>query len=76
MVPSQADRLIEQDVLLVTLNYRLDVLGNLALDDPIIAGNQGLKDQQEALRSVHRNVATFGGDPNRITLFGHSAGSL
>lgn len=70
------DILIEQGVVLVTLNYRLGMLGNLALDDPIISGNQGLKDQQLALRWIQQNAKAFGGDPSRITLFGQSAGAF
>ncbi|WP_339844155.1 carboxylesterase family protein [uncultured Halopseudomonas sp.] len=68
-------RLVEKDVIVVTLNYRLGNLGFLAhpsLDDD--AGNFALMDQQEALRWVKKNIAEFGGDPANVTLFGESAG--
>uniref|UniRef100_A0A182K987 carboxylesterase n=1 Tax=Anopheles christyi TaxID=43041 RepID=A0A182K987_9DIPT len=67
--------LLQHDVILVTLNYRLGPLGFLALPSVGIHGNQGLKDQQLALRWVHDNIARFGGDPSNVTLFGESAGS-
>ncbi len=71
--------LAEHGVVLVTLNYRLGVFGFLA--HPALtregggtSGNYGLLDQIEALRWVRRNIAAFGGDPDRVTLFGESAG--
>ena len=67
-----------RDVVVVTLNYRLGVLGWLALDhlDPGLAGsgNNGLRDQIEALRWVRYNIGSFGGDPDNVTIFGESAG--
>jgi para-nitrobenzyl esterase len=78
-----ATQLVEQgDVLVVTINYRLGALGFLA--HPALtaeaadhaSGNYGLMDQQEALRWVSRNIARFGGDPSRVTIFGESAGGL
>ena len=66
------------DVVIVTLNYRLGILGWLALDhlDASLAGsgNNGIRDQIEALRWVRDNISAFGGDPDNVTIFGESAG--
>ena len=68
------------DVIVVTINYRLGYLGYLAgsgLDaEGHVAANYGLQDQQFALDWVRRNIAGFGGDSQRITIFGESAGGL
>ncbi|HEY1554385.1 MAG TPA: carboxylesterase family protein [Kofleriaceae bacterium] len=76
-------KLASQGVILVTLNYRLGALGFLthpALDveDPQYptSGNYGIEDQIAALQWVQRNIAGFGGDPKRVTLFGESAGGF
>ncbi|KAM3961937.1 LOW QUALITY PROTEIN: juvenile hormone esterase-like [Aphomia sociella] len=68
------DYLLQHDVILVTLNYRLEILGFLNLDIPEVPGNAGLKDQVAALKWVKSNIDQFGGDPNNVTLFGESAG--
>ncbi|GBP60485.1 Venom carboxylesterase-6 [Eumeta japonica] len=67
--------ILEHDVILVTINYRLEVFGFLCLDTPEVPGNAGLKDQVAALRWVHDNIAAFGGDSSNVTIFGCSAGS-
>ena len=69
-------RIVDQEAVVVTFNYRLGALGFLrhpSLGDPN-AGNFGLVDQQAALRWVRRNVAAFGGDNRNVTLWGQSAG--
>jgi len=74
--------LLQHGVLIVTINYRLGILGffahpELTRESPHQAsGNYGLMDQIAALRWVHDNIASFGGDPNNITVFGQSAGSM
>lgn len=68
------DFLIKQDVILVTINYRLDALGFLCLETEDVPGNAGLKDQIAALKWVQKNITNFGGDPNNVTIFGESAG--
>ncbi|XP_011196248.1 acetylcholinesterase [Zeugodacus cucurbitae] len=67
--------LISEDVIVVTLNYRLGAWGFLCLPEEGIWGNAGLKDQRLALQWVHDNIAQFNGDPNNVTLFGESAGA-
>ncbi|CAG7786053.1 unnamed protein product [Allacma fusca] len=66
---------MDEDVVLVALNYRLGALGFLYNEDDSIPGNLALKDQVEALKWVQRNIHHFGGDPQRINLFGSSAGA-
>jgi carboxylesterase type B len=63
------------DVVVVTINYRLGVFGFLSLDDNSTRGNYGIADQVIALDWVRANIAAFGGDPDRITVFGQSAGA-
>ncbi|MER5629048.1 carboxylesterase family protein [Streptomyces nitrosporeus] len=65
----------EGDVVVVSVNYRLGALGYLCLDG-VGEDNPGLYDQLEALRWVRDNIASYGGDPGLVTVFGQSAGAL
>lgn len=69
------DYLIEKNVVVVSINYRLGILGFLSLDRRDAPGNMGLMDQVQALKWVQDNIADFGGNPNNVTLFGVSAGA-
>jgi carboxylesterase type B len=71
------DYFLTHDVILVIFNYRLGPLGFLSLSDKSlnVPGNAGLKDQQIVLEFVRDNIHNFGGDPNNVTLMGHSSGA-
>lgn len=80
----EGDVLARKDVVLVTFNYRLGILGYMAhpqlsqeaekLTGVRSSGNYGTLDQVAALQWVQDNIAEFGGDPNKVTIFGESAG--
>nr|XP_004663490.2 carboxylesterase 4A [Jaculus jaculus] len=65
-----------ENVVLVFLQYRLGILGFFSTGDSQARGNWGMLDQIEALRWVQENIEAFGGDSDRVTLFGQSAGSM
>lgn len=75
-------KLAAQGLVVVSINYRLGILGwlaypELSAESPHgISGNYGLLDQIEALRWVRRNISAFGGDPSNVTIAGESAGAL
>ncbi|XP_042293689.1 cocaine esterase [Sceloporus undulatus] len=64
------------EVVVVTLQYRLGILGFFSTGDQSARGNWGLLDQVAALQWIQGNIEPFGGDPERVTLFGGSAGSF
>ncbi|KAI5635797.1 carboxylesterase family domain-containing protein [Phthorimaea operculella] len=68
-------RIMDWDIVVVTFNYRIGPLGFLSTGDDVIPGNAGLKDQVMALRWIQNNIRAFGGDPDSVTLTGHSAGA-
>ncbi|KAJ8950496.1 hypothetical protein NQ318_015240, partial [Aromia moschata] len=70
------DILLDRDIVLVVTNYRLGALGFLSTGDEVVPGNNGLKDQNLALKWVKNNVDKFGGDPDSVTIFGESAGGV
>jgi len=68
--------LMDRDVVLVTFNYRLGPLGFSSLENEHHPGNLGLKDQAMAIKWVSDNIEEFGGDPQKITIFGQSVGAV
>ncbi|XP_055683588.1 juvenile hormone esterase [Lutzomyia longipalpis] len=71
-----ADYLMDHDVVLVTINYRLGSLGYMSTGTKDSPGNAGFKDQVEALKFVRDHISAFGGNPNSVTALGYSAGAL
>jgi para-nitrobenzyl esterase len=76
------DQLARKGVIVITIAYRLGPLGFLALPELTrespqhSSGNYGLMDQVAALEWIQRNIAAFGGDPNRVTIAGQSSGAI
>jgi para-nitrobenzyl esterase len=76
------EALARKGVVVVSMNYRLGIFGFFAHPELTkesnhhASGNYGLMDQSAALRWVHDNIAAFGGDPAKVTIFGESAGSI
>ncbi len=80
-VTMDGDAWAQRGVILVTINYRLGILGYLSHPDLSreqggVSGNYGMLDQIAALKWVYNNIAQFGGDPENITVFGQSAGAM
>ncbi|XP_063380125.1 juvenile hormone esterase-like [Cydia fagiglandana] len=68
--------LVRHDIILITFNYRLGPYGFFCLNTSRVPGNQGLKDQVQALRWIKENIRYFGGEDSKITVSGHSSGSV
>lgn len=66
----------EENIILVSMQYRVASLGFLYFGTSDVPGNAGLFDQMMALQWVHDNIAAFGGNPDNVTLFGESAGAV
>ena len=66
----------ENEVIVVVIQYRVDAIGFLSCAEERVPGNFGLWDQNLAIRWVKTNIGAFGGDPESITIFGQSAGSV
>lgn len=64
----------KDDIVFVSINYRLGPLGFASTGDEYVPGNNGLKDQVAALKWIQRNIAAFGGNPGAVTIAGMSAG--
>lgn len=67
--------LVKHGVILVTVNYRLGRMGFLSTSDEAALGNYGMYDQMESMRWVQEHITNFNGDPERVTIFGQSAGA-
>jgi bile salt-stimulated lipase len=72
---SHPEYFMDEDVIFVTFNYRLGIFGFLSTADNVVPGNGGLKDQVLALKWVQQNIASFGGNPESVTLTGMSSGA-
>lgn len=68
------DFLMDHNIIYIGANFRLGPLGFLSTGTKDCPGNNGLKDQVQVLRWIQENIAAFGGDPKKVTVFGESAG--
>ena len=66
---------VQGDVIVVVIQYRLGAFGFISTGDDVLAGNYGLWDQLTALKWVKDTIGYFGGNPERVTIFGNSAGA-
>ncbi|CAG9795900.1 unnamed protein product [Diatraea saccharalis] len=66
---------VDNDIVLIDVNYRLSIFGFLCLGVEEAPGNAGLKDVMQALKWIQNNIKAFGGDPNNIILLGHGSGA-
>jgi para-nitrobenzyl esterase len=76
------EEMAKKGIIFISINYRVGVLGFLAHPELTnesaekVSGNYGLLDQVEALKWINKNIAAFGGDPQKVTIAGQSAGSM
>ena len=68
--------LVDNGVILVSINYRLSYLGFMFMGTEDVPGNAGLRDQNMAMTWVQDHIDMFGGNPGAVTIFGESAGSI
>ena len=66
--------MVLRDVIVITMNYRLGAMGLMSLGNRCVSGNMALKDMTMGLKWIQENIEYFGGDANRVTIFGESAG--
>ncbi|XP_022128473.2 venom carboxylesterase-6 [Pieris rapae] len=69
------NKLVEHDVVLVSISYRLSIFGFLCLGVPDAPGNAGIKDAIQALKWIQQNIAGFGGDPNNVAILAQGSGA-
>ena len=58
--------IMEEDIVLVTIQYRLNIFGYMSTEDATTPGNYGSLDQVEALKWIQENIAAYGGDPDKV----------
>lgn len=68
-------RFVEENIVFVSLNFRLSIFGFLCLGVQEAPGNAGLRDVLQGLKWINSNIANFGGDPNNVVLMGHASGA-
>uniref|UniRef100_A0A914CR43 Carboxylesterase type B domain-containing protein n=1 Tax=Acrobeloides nanus TaxID=290746 RepID=A0A914CR43_9BILA len=69
-----SNNFVRQDLVVITIQYRLGHLGFVSTGDEVMPGNYGLWDLAQAFKFIHENIEDFGGDPKKITAWGLSAG--
>ena len=67
---------MDYDVVLVSINYRVGPLAFLTLENDVLPGNLGIRDQIVALEWIQENIGYFGGNPQKVTIMGESAGTI
>lgn len=70
------DFFMKEDVIIVTMNYRLGALGFVSYEDEVLPGNNGIRDVILALNWIKENIINFGGDPSKVTLMGNYGGGV